>query len=408
MWEQAIDINEIHEIRSRAIIYFGLGAITKLPEIFGSKALRDVRKVTVVTDNNAYKLSGAWAEVEPFLQRQGLQYLLFDEVRANPSTTLIDRCIAQSREFGTQAFIAIGGGSVIDTAKISAIMLGYPEASSAQLMQYQFFPEQSAPVVAINLTHGTGSEANHFGVAAIDDKNYKPAVGFEEMYPLYSIDDPNLMASLPLSQTRYVTLDALTHAIEAATGKGTGPFSKTLSVKSADLIFRYFPRILRDLKDSEARYYLAFASMLAGISFDNGTLHLGHALEHPISAMKPNVPHGLGLAVLLPEVLEVIYPAVPEVLDEMLHPILRARAGAGAGTGASADAGASAGIKAGIKQWLAEVGLATTLTDLGFVAEDVVTLTDLVYATPGIPYMLDSTPVAVTPEIVARIYRNSL
>ena len=398
MWEQANDINMVHEIRSRTIIYFGLGAVTKMPEIFASKALRDVRKVTVVTDNMAYKVSGAWAEVEPFLQRQGLQYLLFDEVRANPSTALIDRCIDLSRKFGTQAFIAIGGGSVIDTAKIAAIMLGYPEASCEQLMQYQFFPEQSAPVVAINLTHGTGSETNHFGVAGIDEKNYKPAIGFEEMYPLYSIDDPNLMASLPLNQTRYVTLDALTHAIEAATAKGAGPFSKTLSIKSADLIFRYFPRILRDLNDREARYYLAFASMLAGISFDNGGLHLGHALEHPISAMKPGVPHGLGLAVLLPEVLDTIYPAAQEILDEILQPIRQTEAGIKT----------KAGIKEVIKQWLAEVGLATTMGDLGFEQEDVATLTDLVYTTPGIQYMLDSTPVAVSPETVARIFRNSL
>ena len=296
-------------------------------------------------------------------------------------------------EFGSEAIIAIGGGSVIDTAKITGVMINHPGVSCEKLLQYEFFPEKSIPVIAINLTHGTGSETNHFAVASIEEKNYKPAVGFEEMYPLYSIDDPNLMATLPLNQTRFVTLDALSHAIEAATCKNANPFSKTLSIKSADLVFRYFPPILRDLGDMEARYYLAFASLLSGISFDNSGLHVGHALEHPISALKPNIPHGLGLATLLPEILEIIYPDTRDILDEMFRPIKRE---------------GTINIKMMIKDWLSSVGLGETLSDLGFIKNDEDKLVNLVYTTPGIKYMLDISPVEISEEMVRRIYTNSL
>jgi alcohol dehydrogenase class IV len=392
MWEKENNIRNIHEIRSRAMIYFGIGAISKIEDVFADKHLKDVKRITVVTDKTAYKVSGAWEYVEEFLQANKLDYLLFDEVKSNPSTDLIDKCIAKSLEFGSEAIIAIGGGSVIDTGKITGVMINYPDVSSEKLLEYEFFPDKSLPVIAINLTHGTGSETNHFAVGSIEAKNYKPAVGFEEMYPLFSIDDPKLMSTLPLNQTRFVTLDALSHAIEAATCKNANPFAKTLSVKAADLVLRYFPLILEDLGDLEARYYLAFASLLAGISFDNSALHLGHALEHPISAIKPNIPHGLGLATLLPEVLEVIYPQAKEILDEMFRPIKK--------EGVS--------IKVLIKDWLSSLGLKETLSDLGFTKNDVDSLVALVYTTPGIKYMLASSPVEISEDMVRRIYTNSL
>ena len=393
MWEKANNIQTIQEIRSRTIIYFGLGAISKIEAIFASKHLKGVQRITVVADKTAYKVSGAWEYVEKFLQSKKIAYLVFDEVKSNPSTELIDQCIAKSLAFGSEAIIAIGGGSVIDTAKLTGAMINSPGVSCEKLLQYEFFPAQSIPVIAINLTHGTGSETNHFAVASIEEKNYKPAVALEEMYPLYSIDDPNLMSTLPLNQTRFVTLDAFSHAIEAATCKNANPFAKTLSIKTADLVFRYFPLIIEDLGNLEARYYLAFASLLAGISFDNSALHVGHALEHPISALKPNIPHGLGLVTLLPEVLEVIYPYAKEILDEMLRPI---------------NQEGITSIKKMIKDWLSSLGLKETLSDLGFTENDVDTLVTLVYTTPGIKYMLASSPVEISEDTVRRIYTNSL
>lgn len=399
MWESKIVVNEVAEIRAKTSVYLGVGAIKKMADIATALKHRGIDKVVVVTGASAYKKTGAWDEVVAAFTANSISYVLYDKVTPNPTVDQVDEAAKMGKEFSAQAVIAIGGGSPIDAGKSVAILLAYPDKTARDLYELKFTPEKAVPVVAINLTHGTGTEIDRFAVVSIPEKEYKPAIAYDCIYPLYSIDDPALMTKLPANQTRYVTIDALNHVVEAATSKAANPYSILLAKETVRLIARYLPQALSHPEDLTARYYLLYASLIAGISFDNGLLHFTHALEHPLSGVKPELAHGLGLAMLLPAVVKEIYTATPEVLADILSPIVPDLKG----VPGEADKAAQ-----GVRSWLNSVGVTERLTDLGFTQTDVEKLTDLAFTTPSLGLLLSMAPVPAEREVVARIYRESL
>ena len=323
MWEKDVNINEIREIRVRPNVYFGVGAIKKIGDILKSlKEEKNVNKVIVVSGRGAYKATGAWGYVEEALKANGIGYINFDKVTPNPTTHHVDEAVKMALDFGAQAVIAIGGGSPVDAGKSTAILMEYPDKTCNDLYEFKFKPNKAAPIIAINLTHGTGSETNRFAVVTVPEKDFKPAIAYDCIYPYASIDDPALMTKLSLSQTLYVSVDAVNHVVEAATSKVASPYSITLAKETIRLVAKYLPKAVANPDDLEARYYLSYASLLGGVSFDNGLLHYTHALEHPLSAVKHELSHGLGLAILLPAVIKYIYPEKGAVLADILSPIV--------------------------------------------------------------------------------------
>ena len=399
MFEKYMKIDSISEIRARSMIYFGFGAISKMGNIAADLKSRGIDKVLIVTTPTAYKVSGAWEPVKKALADAKIDWTLFDQAKPNPETDAIDRAAEQARRFGAQAVIGIGGGSPIDTAKSAAILLKYPEHTAEELFEWKFTPEKAVPIVAVNLTHGTGTEGNRVAVASIESKKFKPAIAYECLYPLWSIDDPDLMMTLPPKQILYTSVDALNHVIEAATSTITNPLAITLARETAALVQKYLPAAMKDPKDRAARYHLAYAALLGGISFDNGFLHYTHALEHPLSGINPQITHGLGLAILLPAVIKNIYPARADVLADILAPIV---------PGLKPEASDAVRAAAGVERWLFEVGAANKLTDEGFSENDIDELTELVFSTPSLAVLLSVAPTEATRETVAAIFRESL
>lgn len=399
MWEKTIDINEVKEIRSKTTVYLGVGAIKKIEDIAASLKKSGVTKVIVMTGKGAYKKTGAWDYVEAALKNKGIDYILFNKVTPNPTADEVDEAATNAKDFGANGVIAIGGGSPIDASKSVAILLSYPDKTARDIYEFTFTPEKAAPVVAINLTHGTGSEADRFAVVTIPEKEYKPAIAYDCVYPVYSIDDPQLMTGLPKHQTIYVSVDAVNHVFEAATSKVLSPYTILLAKETIRLIAEYLPKAIENPNDLEARYYLAYASMIAGIGFDNGLLHFTHALEHPLSGVKPDVTHGLGLGILLPAVVKQVYAAKSEIIADIFESVVPGLKG----TPDEADK-ASKGIEA----WLKSVGVVEKLTDLGFKASDVDKLTNLAFTTPSLGLLLSVAPVEATKEVVSQIYKDSL
>lgn len=207
------------------------------------------------------------------------------------------------------------------------------------------------------------------------------------------------MTKLPANQTRYVTIDALNHVNEAATTKATNPYSILLAQETVRLISKYLPAALAHPENLQARYYLLYASAIAGISFDNGLLHFTHALEHPLSAVKPDLPHGLGLAMLLPAVVKHIYPATAEILAEVYRPIAPEAKG---------YPGEAEFVAKRIEQWLFSIGIKEKLTDVGFGEDDIDKLTKLAMETPGLDGLLAMAPVEANEDVIRAIYRDSL
>jgi len=399
MWEKDIDINQVQEIRTRTLVYFGCGAIEKIEDISNDLKSKGINKVVVMSGRNAYKSTGAWDYVEKALKNNNIEYVNYDKVTPNPTTEAIDEATKMAKEFGAQAVITIGGGSPTDAGKSVAILLKYSDKTASDLYEFKFTPNEAVPIVAINLTHGTGSETNRFAVATILEKNYKPAIAYDCIYPTYAIDDPKLMVKLSPKQTRYVSIDAVNHVVEAATSLVASPYSISLAREVIELVGKYLPKAIANAEDLEARYYLCYAAMMAGVCFDNGLLHYTHALEHPLSALKPEFSHGLGLAILLPAVVRNIYAAKAETLAYILEPIV---------PNLKADANDTEKAANGVYEWLKSVDVPNKLKDEGFSEFDVETLTNLAFTTPSLDGLLGIAPTKATKESVAAIYKESM
>jgi alcohol dehydrogenase class IV len=401
MWEDKININEVREIRCKTTLYLGVGAISKFDAICADLKKRGIDRVAVVCSKTAYIKCGAWDVMQPAFEKNGIAFTIFNGVTPNPDNKQVDEATALARQFGAQAVIGVGGGSPIDAAKSVAILLAYPEHNCKELYNYEFTPENAVPLVAINTTHGTGTEVDRFAVVSIPDLGYKPAIAYDCIYPLYAIDDPALMAKLPTNQTLYVSVDAINHVTEAATSTVASPYTILLAKETIRLVTEYLPRAVENGNDLEARYFLLYASAIAGIAFDNGMLHYTHALEHPLSAVKPDLAHGLGLAMLLPAVLETIYPAVAPVLAEIFEPIVPGLAGRGGKTEARQ-------LALGVENWLFTIGLTSKLETEGYYESDLDELTRLAQETPSLGLLLSLAPVEATSAVIRNIYKRSL
>lgn len=399
MWEKDININEVREIRTRTNVYFGVGAIQKIHDIAKEIKSKGIDKVIVMSGRNAYKATGAWDVVEKALKDNNIGYVNYDKVTPNPTTVHVNEAAKLAKEFGAKAVIAIGGGSPTDAGKSVAILIENPDKTAEDIYDFTFAPEKAAPIISINLTHGTGTETNRFAVVTNLEKNFKPAIAYDCIYPMYAIDDPQLMTKLSPKQTRYVSIDAVNHVIEAATSAVASPYSISLAKQVIELVVKYLPKAIANPDDLEARYFLAYAAMMGGVSFDNGLLHYTHALEHPLSAVKPELAHGLGLAILLPAVVKSIYPKKPATLADILAPIVPGLKGDESEAQKAAD---------GIYAWLKSVDVPEKLTDMGFDADDVEKLTDLAFNTPSLDGLINIGPCGNSREVVKQIYEDSL
>ncbi len=398
MWEKDININEIKEIRTRTCVYFGVGAIKKINDIAADLKSKDIDKVIVMSGRNAYKATGAWDYVEKALKDNSIGYINYDKVTPNPTNEAINEAAKMARDFGAKAVIAIGGGSPTDAGKSVAILLEYPDKNANDIYEFTFTPIKAAPIVAINLTHGTGTETNRFAVATLVEKDYKPAIAYDCIYPTYAIDDPQLMTKLSPKQTKYVSIDALNHVIEAATSKVASPYTVCLAHEVATMIAKYLPKANANPDDLEARYFLAYAAMLGGVCFDNGLLHYTHALEHPLSAVKHELSHGLGLAMILPAVIENIWKAKKQTLAHILKPIAPEIKETTSAKEASDM----------VYEWLKSVGVPNKLKDEGFNEADLDRLVELTYTTPSLEGLLQIAPTMASKEAVREIYSKSL
>ncbi len=399
MWEKDINIHEVKEIRTRTNVYFGVGAIQKIFDIAKDIKSKGIDKVIVMSGRNAYKATGAWDVVEKALKDNGIGYVNFDQVTPNPTTHHVNDAFKMAKDFGAKAVIAIGGGSPTDAGKSVAILLEYPDKTAEDIYDFTFAPQKAAPIISINLTHGTGTETNRFAVVTNLEKDFKPAIAYDCIYPTYAIDDPQLMTKLSPKQTRYVSIDAVNHVVEAATSLVASPYSITLAKQVIELVAKYLPKALANPEDLEARYFLAYAAMMGGVSFDNGLLHYTHALEHPLSAVKPDLSHGLGLAILLPAVVETIYKDRAATLADILAPIVPGLTGDPSEAKKAAD---------GVYAWLKSVDVPEKLEDMGFKAEDVDKLTNLAFTTPSLDGLINIGPSGNSKETVRAIYEKSL
>lgn len=275
--------------------------------LFGAGQLKNLhleqmpgRKALIVTSNGqSVKKYGYLAAVEQELEQAGVEHVLFDGVRPNPTRENVMDASRLAREHGCDFVVALGGGSVMDAGKCIALMM----VNDGDLWDYAFsakgghkpFEHPSAPLIAITTSAGTGSEVDMFSVISNDELEEKTGVLDVSMFPVLSVVDSDLMMSVPPRLTAYQGMDAFFHAAESVINRNEHPMGEMFALKAIELIAKNLPVVYKDGADKEARANMALANSLAGFYM---LCTSQHTMEHVMGSYHSNLEHGAGLIML--------------------------------------------------------------------------------------------------------------
>ena len=304
-------------------IIAGSHALDKLPD---ELADRGVVHPLVMTDAGLMKL-GVAAKLTDVLDAADVAYEVFDQVPPDSSMDVVNEVARLYAERGCDGFVAIGGGSVIDTTKGAAASLACEGVDFATLQGSEILHADLPPFIAVPTTAGTGSEVTLVAVVADTKKHAKLSFTSYKLVPHAAILDPALTASLPPKLTATTGMDALTHAVEAYTSIQKNPVSDAFAVKAVELIAANLPAACRDGANVDARTSLALGSLMAGAAFSNAMVGIVHALGHSLGGLC-HIPHGQAMMMLLPHCVRFnLYHGVHAGLyGELLSHLAPARA----------------------------------------------------------------------------------
>ena len=257
--------------------------------------------VLVVSDP-FHKKAGRTDELTHLLSEAGLKVSVHADVTHEPDTQMVERGLQQYRADKCHGIVALGGGSVIDTAKTISV-LAANRGAVKQFMGVDNVPKPGVGVIALPTTAGTGSEATRVVVITDSESQVKMTGRSKAFVPLVAILDHKLTMSMPQFLTAAVGIDALTHAIEGYVSKQANHLTDPLALNAMRLIWGSIRTAWDNGEDERARRDMFVGSFQAGIAFSNASVGLVHSMSEPIGACF-HVPHGLSNAMLLPAVTE--------------------------------------------------------------------------------------------------------
>ncbi|AEO63991.1 uncharacterized protein THITE_2063410 [Thermothielavioides terrestris NRRL 8126] len=324
---------------------------------FGPGATREVgmdlknlgaKRVCVVTDATVDKLE-AMRQVREALDGEGIEYVVYANVKVEPKDYSVKEAIEWVKPHRPDAFLAVGGGSVIDTAKLMNLYTCYPDADfldfvNAPLGKGRPIDRKLHPLIAVPTTAGTGSETTGTAIFDLASRRAKTGVAHRNLKPTLGICDPLNTRTMPAAVRASSGLDVLCHALESWTAipfservprpanpilrpayQGANPISDIFSLSALRATVKYLPRSVRDPDDFEAQSEMLLAATLAGVGFGNAGVHLCHGMSYPISGQNPAgykhsgyavdgpiIPHGVSVAVTAPAVFRFTGPSNPE------------------------------------------------------------------------------------------------
>lgn len=282
------------------ISYHGAGARY---EIVTEVKRKNLRKALLVTDKDLIKF-GIAAQIEDILKNADIAYDIYDEIKANPTTKNVQDGVDTFKSSGADFIIALGGGSVIDTAKGIGIVVNNPEFYDVRLLEGTAETKnKSVFLIALPTTAGTAAEVTINYVITDEYAKRKMVCVDPNDIPAVAIIDPELMYSMPKGLTAATGMDALTHAIESYITPGAWEMSDMFEFKAIELIHQHLYNAVNNPESKDAREGMALAQYLAGMGFSNVGLGIAHSMAHPLSALY-DTPHGVACALLLPYVLE--------------------------------------------------------------------------------------------------------
>ena len=280
------------------VSYHGKGAIAEIPAIVKSKGFKHI---FVCSDPDLVKF-GVTAKVTDLLEKDGIPYTLYSEIKPNPTIKNVQDGVAAFKACGADSIITIGGGSSMDTAKAIGVIITNPEFEDVRSLEGVAPTKNHAvPTIAVPTTAGTAAEVTINYVITDVEKERKFVCVDENDIPEVAVIDPEMMSSMPKGLTAATGMDALTHAIEGYTTKAAWEMTDMFHLEAIKLISQNLRGAVENTP--EGREGMAMAQYIAGMGFSNVGLGIAHSIAHTLGAHY-DTPHGVACAMMLPIVME--------------------------------------------------------------------------------------------------------
>ncbi|WVO16306.1 hypothetical protein L204_103981 [Cryptococcus depauperatus] len=385
--------------------------INELPAVDRSQA-----KIGVFTDPNVAKLP-VMDVVEESLLKEGLNFIVWEKCAVEPTDKSWQEAVDFARSLQITHFLAVGGGSSMDTAKAANLLTNYPEADMFDFINAPIgkgipITKKLSPLIAIPTTAGTGSETTGTAILDIPSRKFKTGIASRALKPTLGIVDLLNTASCPKEVAIAAGLDVLFHSLESWTAipynertprppnpinrpayQGSNPISDIFSRWALETTIKYLPRIAKDpYGDEEARAQMLLAASTAGIGFGNAGVHMCHAFSYPISSLNkgrpkaqqyhhpsynpeiPLIPHGIAVSLTAPAVFDFTAPSSPSRHREALSVFLGKERAHEASNLKDEDLGKK--LSEEIKKFLDVVGVPRGLNRVGYTSRDITQLVD--------------------------------
>ena len=409
-------------------VRFGVG-VTR--EIGMDLADLGVRRAMVVTDANLARLAPVAVVLES-LAGEGVGFALFDRVRIEPTDVSMKEAIAFARSEPFDAFVAVGGGSAMDTAKAANLYATHPadflDYVNAPIGKGKPVPGPLKPLFAVPTTAGTGSETTGVVIFDLVEMHAKTGIASRALKPTLGLIDPENTRTMPPMLAAATGLDVFVHALESYTTmpfdrrprptrpifrpayQGRNPISDLWSAEAIRLGARYLPRAVEDPDDLEARSQMLLAASYAGIGFGNAGLHLPHGMSYAVSGMvrdyhppgyaveEPLIPHGISVVLNAPAAFRFTGQACPERHLEVARLM-----GADVSRASPADAGRILADR--LVAFMQRLGVPNGLSAVGYRREDVPALVE---GTLPQHRVIKLSPRPVGREELTRLFEESL
>jgi hydroxyacid-oxoacid transhydrogenase len=337
------------------------------------------------------------------LRESSISYELYDEVAIEPTDASFRAAADFARRGGFDSFVAVGGGSTIDTAKAANLYSTHPadflDFVNAPVGRGLPVPSPLKPLIAVPTTAGTGSETTGVAIFDYQQKRAKTGIAHRYLKPTLGIVDSDNTRTQPAAVAACAGLDVLSHALESYTAlpydrrpmpprplerpayQGSNPVSDVWAIRALELVAEFLPRAVQDTSDEEARAQMLLAAALAGIGFGNAGVHLPHGMSYPVAGMvrdfrpdgyevaHPLIPHGMSVILNTPAVVRFTHAASPE-----RH--LRAAAALGADVTRASPDDAGEVLAQRVIHFMRTLGMPNGLEAVGYGAADIPALVE--------------------------------
>ena len=366
------------------------------PVVFGVRTAESIsehlirmgaKQILVISDRGLEK-AGLVEQLCAWIRKADVSVTTYTDIEAEPSVHSVRKCVDFARQAGSDLVVGIGGGSVMDSTKVVAALLGSP-GDILDYLGLNKVPSKGVPTILLPTTAGSGSEMSRGALFYVPERQSKEAVFSSNLLTDLALIDPALALSAPASVTAASGLDALCHAIESYTGLAANPLSMPFAELGIKWISQYLVPVVTNGSSLESREGMALGCLYASIALANANTHAVHALAYPLQG-KNRIVHGRANGVLLPYVLNAIAPDLSEKLNDIA-------AWMGLAKGFS--------VSEGVTSLSRQIGLPTKMSALGVADSQLDRFTQEAIQ---IRRLLDNCPVPLDAAQIKAIYQTAL